>query len=76
MEKKNGRCTFNEENRMHVIRALGYYRMRVQDRLHPLTEWEIRDLVETLEVIEGSLLKVWPLLMEIAEQPFLEGGGL
>ena len=73
---ENRRCTFTEENRMRVIRALGYYRMRVQDPQHPLLQWEIADLVETLEAIEGSLLKVWPLLMEIAGQPFLEREGL
>lgn len=65
------RCSFNEENRLNVIKALGYYRMRLQQG--KLAEWEVQDLVETLETIEGSLLRVWPILEEIARQPFIEG---
>ena len=72
---ENGpRCSFSEDERLRVIKALGYYRMRIQDRNTPLLDWEVEDLVETLEVIEGSLLKVWPILAAIAGQPLLDIG--
>ena len=69
--------TFSNEERLGVIRSLGYYRMRLQGQRHggsqPLLNWELDDLVETLETIEGSLLRVWPILEAFAQQPYIEG---
>ena len=64
---------FSEERRIAIAKSLGYFRMRARSsQMTPLLDWEVEDLCDTLDSMEDFVLRIWPLIKALAEQPYLE----